>query len=327
VTETRDRRVTPDPSRWGVTSVQLQRPSNIYFGGQVRPWEEAVLHVSSEAALRGLNVFEGLKGYWQENGDFALRTLRRHYDRMGRSAGLLQIPIDFAYDEFLEACFAISRAECRAGHDLYIRATVFVVEGHYGEGDVSDLVLTAYHQPLESPHPIRVGTSSWRRSPDVVMPARVKTGSNYQIARLGRIEGRSRGYADMILLNHSGRVAEGLTAALLMVRDGRIYTPPAYEGAMESITLDILEELAGSLGIELVRRPVDRSELYIADELALTGTLTEIQLIRAIDDRPLPEETPVLSALLERYRALMRGVEPHPAVELSIVPELAPAGA
>jgi branched-chain amino acid aminotransferase len=312
--------VKSDPSQWGVTSLQLQRPENVFFGGRVRPWEEAVLHVSSEAALRGLNVFEGLKGYWQEDGSFGLRLLKRHYERMTRSARLLHIPIAFSYEEFLEACFAITRAERQPDKDLYIRATLFVVEGHYGEGDVADLALTAYRQPMESPGPIEVGTSTWRRSPDVAMPARIKSGANYQIARLARIEGRSRGYADMIVLNQSGRVAEAVSATLLLVRDGRVLTPPAWEGALESITLDVLEDLAPSLGIEFVRRPVERSELYIADELGITGTLTEIQLIRSIDEMSVGEETPVLSALLRRYRDAMRGIEPHPSVELSILP-------
>jgi branched-chain amino acid aminotransferase len=309
-----------DPTKWGVTTLQLQRPEHVFFDGQVRLWEEAVFHVSSEAVVRGLNVFEGLKGHWQASGGFAWRTLRRHYERMRRSARLLHIPMEFSYEEFVDACMGLTQVELRPEKDLYIRATLFVVEGHYGEGQVSDLVLTAYKQEKEPPAPIEVGTSTWRRSPDVSMPARIKTATNYQIARLARIEGRSRGYNDMILLNQFGRVAEGIGACVLLVRDGRVYTPPASEGALESITLDIVEDLAGSLGIPFERRPVERSELYIADELGLTGTLSEVTLIRAIDDVSLPEETPILSALERRYRDAMLGVDPHPAVELTVAP-------
>jgi ribonuclease BN (tRNA processing enzyme) len=101
-------------------------------------------------------------------------------------------------------------------------------------------------------------------------------GANYQVARLARIEGRSRGYEDLILLNESGRVAESTGACVLMVRAGRAHTPPASEGALESITLDVFPELGASLGIDFVRRPIERSELYIADELGLTCTLAEI---------------------------------------------------
>jgi branched-chain amino acid aminotransferase len=309
-----------DPTKWGVGSLQLQRPQRVFFEGQVRPWEEAVFHVSTEAVVRGLNVFEAVKGYWQKSGDFGLLLLRRHYDRMVRSARLLHIPVTFEYDEFLEACFAIARTELRSDNDLYIRASLFVVEGHYGEGTVADLVLIAYQQDKQPPEPVDLGTSTWRRSPDLSMPARIKSGSSYQIARLARIEGRGRGYEDMILLNQAGRVAESSAACVLLVRDGRLYTPPASEGALESITLDVVEALAATMGIALVRRPIERSELYIADELGLTGTLTEITIALSIDAMQLPKDAPVLAAIRRRYREAVLGIEPHPSVELSIVP-------
>src|ERR1044071_493128 len=117
-----------DPRQWGVASLTLQRPEHVFFDGRVRPWEEAVLHVSTEAVVRGLNVFEGLKGYWQQGDEFGFRSLRRHYERMNRSARLLHIPVEFSYEEFLEACFALARAELSPENDLYIRATLFVVE-------------------------------------------------------------------------------------------------------------------------------------------------------------------------------------------------------
>ena len=320
-----------DPTRWGVSALQLQRPEHVFFEGDVRPWDEALLHVSTEAVVRGLNVFEGLKGYWQGQGAgdraFGWRSLPRHWERMRRSARLLQIPVDLDYEAFRDACEALTRAELRPDRDLYIRATLFVIEGHYGEGTTADLVLTAYKQDKEPPAPIDVGVSTWRRAPDVSMPARIKTSSNYQIARLARLEGRSRGYEDMILLNQAGRVAEGLGACVLMVRDGRLHSPPAYEGALESITLEIVEELAATMGIDVVRRPIERSELLIANELGLTGTLSEITLVRSVDETALPADAPILSELARRYRQAARGVEPHPAVDVQHVSLEQPAGA
>ena len=308
-----------DPTTWGVSSLQLQRPANLYFDGAVRPWEDGVLHVSTEAVVRGLNVFEGLKGYWQDSDEFAFRTLRSHYDRMRRSARVLHIPVDFSYEHFVRACSELARAELSENHDLYIRATLFVVEGHYGEGTVSDLVLTAYQQKMEPPKAVAVGTSTWQRSPDLSMPARVKTSANYLIARLARFEGKSRGYDDMILLNQYGRVAEGISACVLLVRDGIVSAPPASEGAIESITLRILVELAKEDGIPFERRPIDRSELYVADEVALTGTLAEITPIVAIDDRSLPAESSLLAQLKDRYLQAMRGIRPHSAAPMTVV--------
>jgi branched-chain amino acid aminotransferase len=313
-----------DPTKWstgqGPGALRLQKPEWVFFAGKVRPWEEAVLHVSSEAVVRGLNVFEGLKGYWQVDGRFGFVHLERHYARLVRSATLLYIPVTFSYDEFKSACFELTRALYRPDKDLYVRATLVVVEGHYGVGTRADLVLTGYQQDKEPPLPITMGVSTWRRAADVAMPARIKTGMNYQVARLARIEGSSRGYEDMILLNGSDRVAESTGACVLMVRGGSVHTPPPSEGALESITLDVFFELGASLGVEFVRRPIERSELYIADELGLTGTLSEITPVQAIDDRELPEQTPLLSKLASRYRDSVKGVDPHPAVELAIVP-------
>jgi branched-chain amino acid aminotransferase len=186
------------------------------------------------------------------------------------------------YDEFEGACFELTRALYRQDKDLYIRATLFVVEGHYGANTRADLVLTGYQQEKEPPAPITMGVSTWRRAPDVSLPPRIKTGANYQVARLARIEGRSRGYEDMILLNQSSRVAESTAACAHGARPPRVH-PATLGGAMESITADVLTEIGASLGIDFV--PPDRADrAYIADELGLTGTLTEITLVPALDE-------------------------------------------
>lgn len=308
-----------DTDNW-LTKLRLQTPKYVYFDGEVRPWEEAVFHVSSEAVLRGLSVFEGVKGYWQPNGDFAFLLLERHHERLMRSARLLHIPPTADYDEFERACFQIADALLEPENDLWIRATLFVVEGHYGVGTVANLVLTAYQSEKRPPEPIDVGVSTWQRSADLAMPARIKMASNYQVARLARIEGRARGCDDMVLLNQFGRVAEGTGACMLVVRDGCVYTPPASEGALESITLDVVEDLCASAGIDFVRRPVERSELYIADEVGIVGTLAEVTTVRSVDGMALPDEAPILSSLLHRYRTAAIGLDPHPSVELSVVP-------
>jgi len=120
----------------------------------------------------------------------------------------------------------------------------------------------------------------------------------------------------MILLNESGRVAESTGSCLLMVRKGTVYTPPASEGALESITVDIMEALAQSMGVPFVRRPIDRTELLVADEIALCGTLAEVVPVKAIEGLTLSEPH-LLKTLQARYYDAVRGVRPHPAVELT----------
>lgn len=301
-------------------SLGLQQPRWAYFQGDVRPWEEATLHVSSEAVSRGLNVFEGLKGYWQTNENkFGVVELRRHFDRLARSAKLLHIPVPVTYEEFQGACAKLLRRLYETDKDMWIRATLYVIEGHWGEGTVADLVLTAYHQKKQAPTPVSVGVSTWQRSSDITLSPRIKTSTNYQVARLARIEGRGRGFSEMILLNQYGRLAEATGACVLLVRDGCVITPPAYEGRLESITLEIVRKICESLAIPFVERPVDRTELHIADEIRLVGTLAELTPVVRVDDYNLPEKSPVTDSIARTFWDAVRGVAPHSGVELTFI--------
>lgn len=304
---------------------QLQRPELAYMNGRLVPWDQATLHIGCEAVTRGLNVFEGLKGYWQPDGRFKIVKMRQHYDRLCRSARLLHIPCPWTFERYHDAVDRLIGALATPERDMWARTTLFVTEGHWGEHTKADLVLTAYHQDKKNPEPVKLGVSTWRRSSDVALPARIKTSSNYQVSRLARIEGRPQGYDDMVLLNASGRVAEATASCLMMVRNGAVYTPPASEGALESITLEILEAMAHSMGIVFVRRPIDRTELLIADEIGVCGTLHEVALASSIEGVPLPEKSPILGALQNRYLDAVRGINPHPAVELTVLPSVAGA--
>ena len=302
------------------SAIQLQRPAWVFFNGRVRPWDEAVLHISTEAVNRGLNVFEGLKGYWQHDGSrFGLVALPRHFARLQRSAQLLHIPCSVNYHAFESACHELVKVLAQPDKDMWIRATLFVIEGHWGEGTVADLFLTGYQQEKLLPAPIDIGVSTWQRASDNVLPPRVKTSANYNVARLARIEGRGRGFSDMVLLNQWGRVTEATGACLLMVRDGKVFTPPASEGRLESITVQIVSAICASLGIPFVERAIDRTELYIADEIRLVGTLAEIVPVRRVDHYILPEQSPVLDEVAKRFWAAVRGIQPHEAIDLSIL--------
>jgi branched-chain amino acid aminotransferase len=298
----------------------LQQPRFVYFQGEVRPWEEATLHVSTEGVNRGLNVYEGLKGYWQADGNsFGIVEMRRHYERLTRSARLLHVPVPVTFDEFREASAKLIRALYESDKDMWIRATLYVVEGHWGEGTVADLVLTAYHQSKQPPSPVTVGVSTWQRATDLSLSPRIKTSANYNVARLARIEGRGRGFSEMILLNQYGRVAEATGACLLLVRDGSVITPPASEGRLESITLEIVRGICRSRVIPFIERPVDRTELHIADELRLVGTLAELTPITRVDDYELPARRPLTDLIAGTFWDAVRGVAPHPAVELTFL--------
>ena len=297
---------------------KLQEPKYVFMGGGLRLWKEANLHVGCEGVTRSLNVFEGLKGYWKPDGPFGIVHVRRHYERLRRSARLLYIPFNASFEYYRDATLQLAGELLESDRDMWFRTSLFAIEGQWGEGTVADLVITAYHQDQKVPDPINLGISTWRRSPDVSLPARIKAGSNYQVARLARIEGRSRGCQDMVLLNNSGRVAEATGSCVVMVRDGIVCTPPATEGALESITLDIVEALAHSMKIPFVRRPIDRTELLVADEIAICGTLAELVLVKSIDGLPLNPKSQLLRSLQDRFFRAARNIEPHPAVELTV---------
>ena len=314
-----------------IPSPSLQKPKWVFFGGKYRRWEECTFHISTEAVVRGLNVFEGLKGYWQADGSFGILAVERHWSRLKRSAKLLHIPFDMSLDEFENACHGLVRLLYRRKQNMWIRATLYVTDGHWGVGTKSDLVLTAYHTPKGLQEPMATGVSTWQRATDVALPYRIKTSSNYQVARLAKIEGRDRGYPEMILLNQHGRVAETIGSAVAIVRDGTVLTPPSWEGAFESITIDIVASLCETMGIPFARRPIDRTELIIADEMAIVSTLNEVLPITALDGIPiwrlacLQRPRPAVSTRRDRGAAASRrGAFVPPACPKNPAPPTAP---
>lgn len=299
---------------------QLQKPPFVYMRGCITAWDDAKIHVASEALIRGISVFEGIKGYWRyDSGEFALLALREHFDRLTRSALLQHLPFSMSYEEFRDASLSLVRKLLTKERDLWLRPTLFAIEGNWGADTVTDLVITCYHQEKKKPEPIEIGISTWQRPFDTGLPTRIKSAANYQVGRLARIEGRRQGFRDMVLLNQWGRVAEATGSCLIMVRDRWVSTPPPYEGCLESITVNIVEALCRSLDIRFERRPIDRTELLIADEIALAGTLMELGVVSRLECRRMPPSTPLLERVKDEYWACVRGERQHPAVQLTPV--------
>ena len=144
---------------------QLQRPAYAVVNGDLVPYDDVKVHISAEALTRALSVFEGMKGYWDlESREFGVRNPRQHNGRLCRSAALLHIPVDFSYDEYRDSCLDLARALLTVEHDMWFRATMYVVDGHWAEGTRVDLVVTAFHQTKDLIPPMTLTVSSWRRS-------------------------------------------------------------------------------------------------------------------------------------------------------------------
>ncbi len=299
---------------------QLQRPPFAYLNGQIVAWGDATIHIGSESLIRGISVFEGIKGYWSHDGRrLSLLAVQDHYQRLVRSALLQHLPFAMTVETFSQACLTLAKALLQKDRDLWLRPTLLAIEGHWGVDTVSDLAITCYQQEMKRPDPIDVGVSTWQRPIDSSLPARIKSAANYQIGRFARIDGRRQGFSDMLLLNAWGRVAEATGSCVLMVRDGRLSTPPAYEGCLESITVNIVESLCKALGIPFERRPMDRTELMTADEIALAGTLMEIGVVRRLEGRTMPPDTPILDRIRDEFWACVRGLRTNDAVSLTPV--------
>lgn len=268
---------------------KLSQPSHIWFDDEVRPWAEATVHVWTETVLRAASVFEGLRGYWNpsEQRHYFVH-LRDHMDRLKDSARVVQLPRTVDVEECL---FAISTLLKRLNYheDVYIRPTIFLREGRYtvggSKGDCGffmPIFPSARAQSITDGLTCQV--SSWRRSDDSSAPPRVKAAANYYNLRLARLEASTNGYDESILLNTHGQVAETGGASVFIVRNGRVATPHLGSSILESLTRrSAIELLSDELGVEVEERSVDRTELYLADEIFLTGTLSEITPVVRID--------------------------------------------
>lgn len=295
---------------------QLQSPPWASVDGHLVPYDDVRLHISAEALTRALSVFEGVKGYWDEAGEvFSIRSPREHHARLMRSAKLFHIPVEFDYPEFLRRLETLAAELLVPERDLWFRPTLYVTEGHWGEGTRASLVITAFTQPKDADSPMRLGVSTWRRGTDVDLPTRVKSSANYVVARLARIEARRLGYDDAILLNREGRVAEATGACVVLAVDGQVVVPPSSEGALDSLTVRMLERLCHRDGIPFVRRPVDRTEVLSAQEVGIAGTISELTLVEEVDGFTFPT-TGVLAHLRTAYLRVMRGRDVLEGVEM-----------
>ncbi|MBF2759327.1 MAG: branched-chain-amino-acid transaminase [Ectothiorhodospiraceae bacterium AqS1] len=278
----------------------------IYLDDQILPWEDARVHVASVGFKFGAGVFEGVRGYWNadKKGLFLLQ-LEEHLKRLEFSQRFMR------FDEILPAPYVGERALelLRANafeENVHVMITAFV-KGYGSPATTGPIGLSIVASPRKDIVWTKSGCtahiSSWQRVPDSAMPMRVKCNANYQNGRLATMQAQADGYDTAILLNGRGKVAEGPGMCLFMVREGKAITPPITSDILESITRSTVMQLCEGLGIEVVEREIDRSELVAADEAFFCGTAWEITPIIAVDRLPVGngEVGPVVRRLQERF--------------------------
>lgn len=280
--------------------------------GALVPFESATVHLMSPAMRYGLNVFEGLRGYWNADaGQLYVFRLPEHMARFSQSMKLLRFAPDFDVATVTEAIGELLRAEDHRAH-CHIRATAYLdgIGEHHVPGPVSWMVYAGPRpRNKKTETGIHAHISSWRRMSDNSLPPRIKCGANYANARLARFQAQADGYDDAIMLNEAGKVGEGPGACLFALRAGRLITPDVASGILESITRDTIIDLAAEQGLEVEERTMDRTELYAAEELFLAGSAAEVMPVVSLDRLTIGDGAvgPITRALQGAYFAAVEG--------------------
>ncbi len=290
-----------------------------FFEGRFVPLEEAKISVQTHAFLYGTAVFEGIRAYWvEEERDLLVFRMREHYERLIDSCRILRIRPRYNVDELCEITVELL-ARNNDEQDVYLRPIYYKSSATIGPelGRVDDdfvLFSVPMGEYLDLEKGLRVRVSSWRRLSDNMLPGRAKVNGAYVNAALAKTEAVDDGYDEAIFLTQDGHVSEGSAENLFIVRDGVLITPPVTDDILEGITRATIMELAREeLGLEVVERSIDRTELYVADEAFFTGTGAQVSPISEIDNRPVGSGGigPISRQIQELYFRVVRGKEPR----------------
>lgn len=261
----------------------------IWLKGEILNVNDAKINVLSPTSQFGLNVFEGIPCYWNDEKKqlYAFR-LDDHYKRLLKSARLLQIDCGFSKEDLKNAFIDVVKAN-EYNENLSVRQTLFVDGfGSWGsEGPVEMFVAPIPKGRMSKEYNkkgLNVCITSWRRISDANLSPRIKCGANYINSRVGQREALRNGYDTCIFLNESGKVSEGPGSCFFMVKDGKLITPALTDSVLESITRDTVIKIAQILlNVEVIERSIDRTELYTCDEAFLCGSAMEVTPVISVD--------------------------------------------
>ncbi|MEQ8349390.1 MAG: branched-chain-amino-acid transaminase [Sneathiellaceae bacterium] len=289
------------------------------LNGEVVPLAEARIHCLSPAVTSAVNVFEGLRAYWNaDDGQLHVFRLEEHLQRLFYSARVMRIDHDYTAAQFRDFVLQLLRRN-EVRDSVHMRIHLYVDEdGFMTATGPAGMFVSCVFRPTSklAATGCQAQVSSWTRISDNMSPPRVKTPANYFNGRLAALQAKADGYDTAILLSQTGRVTEGPGACLFMLRAGRLITPDVSHDILESITrATLIQGAAEWLGIEVEERPIARTELYAAEEVFFCGTGQEVLPIVGIDRLPVGtgEVGPVTAALQRHFFDVARGADAaHP---------------
>jgi branched-chain amino acid aminotransferase len=295
--------------------VPLTPTEKIWMDGKLVDWEQAKIHVLTHSLHYGLGVFEGIRAYPTSQGPAVFR-LTDHIHRLFSGAHILGMKIPFSPEDMIAAVKTVVQVN---GLDAcYIRPIVYLGYGEMGLNPMPCSVNVAvacwpwgaYLGDEGIANGIRLKVSSWARHDSRAMPTAAKGTGMYINSSLAKVEAVLAGYDEAVLLTTDGHVSEGTGENIFVVRKGRILTPPSSSvGALEGITSDSVHTIARDLGYEVADAHLRRTDLYLADEVWLTGTAAEIVPVTSVDDRVVGTGKPgsITKAIQEVFFQAVRG--------------------
>ena len=292
-------------------------PSYAYFHKQFMPLSEAKIGVMTQSLHYGTAIFEGIRGNWNsEQQQTYLFRLKEHYERLHNGCRVLKINLSYSIDELSQITIELVK-RCGFQEDIYIRPLAYKSSEALGVRlhDLEDdfLAFVIPWGPYLDVDKAKCGVSSWRRPDDNAIPPQVKITGLYINNALAKTEAIENGFDEAIMLTPDGYVSEGSGENIFLVIDGKLVTPASYNNILMGITRDTVIKLAqNELGIETIERPIDRSELYTAEECFLTGTAAHITPVAEIDRRNVGngEIGEIASSLQKIYSQVIRGNNP-----------------
>ncbi|MBN1965592.1 MAG: branched-chain amino acid transaminase [Anaerolineae bacterium] len=311
-------------------------PKFAFFEGQIVPFAEANISIATHALHYGTGAFGGLRGYWNEEQEqlYVFRPAD-HFKRLLQSAKLLRMELPYDAPTLVGILTDLLRTE-GLRQDCYIRPLVYKstptigVRLHDLDDEIAIFAMPFGEYMAKAETGLHVTIASWRRIDDNAIPARGKITGAYINSALNYTDAKAAGFDDAIVLNEDGHVAEAAAANFFIVRDGVAITPPITANILEGITRrTVLQLLREELGVAVVERPVDRTEVYLADEAFSCGTGYQVAAVTCVDyqDIGTGKPGPITSKLRELYFKLVRGKLPQYGEWLQPIYATVPEGA
>jgi branched-chain amino acid aminotransferase len=291
----------------------MQELEKIWMNGELVDWADAKIHVGTHGLHYGSGVFEGIRAYETPKGSAVFR-LTDHLQRLHNSARLLNMDLGYSLQELRSACMGLIGANGVA--ECYLRPIAFFGYGELGvsaTGNPVDVAIMSwpwgtYLGTDGMEKGIRAKISSWTRIGPNVIPHVAKATGIYLNSMLAVMEANRAGYDEAILLTDEGYIADGSGENLFLVKDGKIYTPDLSASILPGITRDTIIQIAQDLGYTVVEKQLIRTDLYLADEVFMTGTAAEVTPLREVDDQQIGPPGPVTLAIQKAYLETVRGL-------------------